>query len=42
MSLEYLAGYGDYNGQAWVADIWVLRDEDGKMLAFTMKLEFHK
>lgn len=38
MSLEYLEGYSNQGGSA---DVWILRDESGKIIAFTMQI-FHK
>lgn len=38
MSLEYLEGYSNQGGSA---DVWILRDEGGKIIAFTMQI-FHK
>ena len=38
MSLEYLTGYSN---QGSTADVWILRDEEGKIIAFTMQI-FHK
>lgn len=35
MSLEYLEGYGN---QGSVADVWILRDKRGKIIAFTMQI----
>ena len=35
MSLEYLAGYSNQGG---AADVWILRDEGGKIIAFTMQI----
>lgn len=35
MSLEYLTGYSN-KGQT--ADVWILRDEEGKIIAFTMQI----
>lgn len=35
MSLEYLTGYSN---QGNTADVWVLRDEGGKIIAFTMQI----
>ena len=35
MSLEYLEGYSDQGGSA---DVWILRDESGKIIAFTMQI----
>lgn len=36
MSLEYLEGYSNKWG---TADVWILRDEDGKkIIAFTMQI----
>ena len=35
MSLEYLTGYSN---QGKTADVWVLRDEGGKIIAFTMQI----
>lgn len=35
MSLEYLKGYSNKEG---TADVWILRDEEGKIIAFTMKI----
>lgn len=34
MSLEYLEGYSNQG------DVWILRDESGKIIAFTMYI-FH-
>ena len=38
MSLEYLKGYSNKEG---TADVWLLRDEDGKIIAFH-DADFHK
>lgn len=35
MSLEYLAGYSNQGG---TAEVWILRDEGGKIIAFTMQI----
>ena len=35
MSLEYLKGYSNKEG---TAEVWVLRDEEGKIIAFTMQI----
>jgi hypothetical protein len=35
MSLEYLEGYSN---QGDTADVWILRDEEGKIIAFTMQI----
>lgn len=35
MSLEYLEGYSNKLG---TADVWLLRDEEGKIIAFTMQI----
>ena len=35
MSLEYLAGYSNYGN---TAEVWILRDEGGKIIAFTMQI----
>lgn len=35
MSLEYLEGYSNHIGSA---DVWILRDESGKIIAFTMQI----
>ena len=35
MSLEYLTGYSN---QGQTADVWILRDERGKIIAFTMQI----
>ena len=35
MSLEYLEGYSNQGGSA---DVWILRDESGKIIAFTMQI----
>lgn len=35
MSLEYLKGY---RNKEMTADVWLLRDEDGKIIAFTMQI----
>lgn len=35
MSLEYLTGQSN-KGQT--ADVWILRDEGGKIIAFTMQI----
>lgn len=35
MSLEYLKGYSNKEG---TAEVWLLRDEDGKIIAFTMQI----
>ena len=35
MSLEYLEGYSNKWG---TADVWILRDEEGKIIAFTMQI----
>ena len=35
MSLEYLTGYSN---KEQVADVWILRDEWGKIIAFTMQI----
>ena len=35
MSLEYLAGYSNYGN---TADVWILREEGGKIIAFTMQI----
>lgn len=35
MSLEYLEGYSNKEG---TADVWILRDEEGKIIAFTMQI----
>lgn len=35
MSLEYLEGYSNQWG---TADAWILRDEGGKIIAFTMQI----
>lgn len=35
MSLEYLKGYSNKGG---TADVWILRDEEGKIIAFTMQI----
>jgi hypothetical protein len=35
MSLEYLKGY---NNKWGTADVWILRDEEGEIIAFTMQI----
>ena len=35
MSLEYLKGYSNKEG---TVDVWILRDEEGKIIAFTMQI----
>lgn len=35
MSLEYLEGY---TNQGDAADVWILRDVEGKIIAFTMQI----
>lgn len=35
MSLEHLAGYSNQGG---IADVWILRDVEGKIIAFTMQI----
>ena len=35
MSLEYLEGY---SRRMDIADVWILRDEEGKIIAFTMQI----
>lgn len=35
MSLEYLKGYSNHGN---TADVWILRDEGGKIIAFTMQI----
>lgn len=35
MSLEYLEGYSN---QGDTADVWILRDEAGEIIAFTMQI----
>ena len=35
MSLEYLEGYSNQGGAAYV---WILRDEAGGIIAFTMQI----
>lgn len=35
MSLEYLEGYSN---QGDTVDVWILRDEEGKIIAFTMQI----
>lgn len=35
MSLEYLEGYSNQGG---TADVWILRDEAGEIIAFTMQI----
>jgi hypothetical protein len=35
MSLEYLEGYSNQGG---TADVWILRDEEREIIAFTMQI----
>lgn len=35
MSLTYIKGYSNKGG---TADVWILRDEGGKIIAFTMQI----
>jgi hypothetical protein len=35
MSLEYLEGYSNQGG---AADVWILRDEAGEIIAFTTQI----
>ena len=35
MSLEYLEGFSNHGD---TADVWILRDEGGKIIAFTMQI----
>ena len=35
MSLEYLEGYSNKGG---TAEVWILRDEEEKIIAFTMQI----
>lgn len=35
MSLEYLEGFSNHGD---TVDVWILRDEGGKLIAFTMQI----
>lgn len=35
MSLEHLTGFSN---RAQTADVWILRDEEGKIIALTMQI----